>query len=290
MIYYTEIYDSYVDNALKTLIHKHSYTYTFSYSAISSYVLSPLIVLYHPLLLISHILYIIQYFIGKITEDDSRVMSGRLVSIFPTNDQELFPPRKPRTCSWKMGLRQYNSRSSSSNINDVAIKSGDDEIDDGNYGKLASSSMQFKAMGKFKLASKNANKILIGGSSDKDNNKVEKIEKRARRPTNVSTKEMHQYLRDEYVTEELPLLSPRSSDKYFGDIAKDKFFSTYQQLKQRGQVCFDDDGADDDGDEDDGGGAADDDDDGGGNDDDDGGGDDDDHDDDDDDGSDDDDD
>jgi len=181
------------------------------------------------------------------------VMSGRLVSIFPTNDQELFPPRKPRTCSWKMGLRQYNSRSSSSNINDVATKSGDDEIDDGNYGKLASSSMQFKAMGKFKLASKNANKILIGDSSDKDNNKVEKIEKRARRPTNVSTKQMHQYLRDEYVTEELPLLSPRSSDKYFGDIAKDKFFSTYQQLKQRGQVCFDDDdGADDDDDDGDG--------------------------------------
>ena len=181
------------------------------------------------------------------------MMSGRLVSIFPTNDQELFPPRKPRTCSWKMGLRQYNSSSnSSSNINDVATKSGDDEIDDGNYGKLASSSMQFKAMGKFKLASKNANKILIGGSSDKDNNKVEKIEKRARRPTNVSTARMHKYLRDEYVTEELPLLSPRSSDKYFGDTAKDKFFSTYQQLKQRGQVCFDDGGADDE-DDDDGG-------------------------------------
>jgi hypothetical protein len=133
-------------------------------------------------------------------------------------------------------------------MNDGATKSGDDEIDEGNSGKLASSSMQFKAMGKFKRANKIANKILTGGNSDKDNNKAEKIEKRARRPTNVSTAQMHKYLRDEYVTEELPLLSPRSSDKYFGDTAKDKFFSTYQQLKQRGQVCFDDDNNDDDND------------------------------------------
>ena len=119
-------------------------------------------------------------------------------------------------------------------------KSGDDGIDDSNkdelVGKLASSSMQFKAVGKFKRANKNANKILTGGGDDKDNNKIDKIEKRTRRPTNVSTAKMHKYLRDEYVTEELPLLSPRHSEKYFGDTAKDQFFSTYQQLKQRGEV------------------------------------------------------
>jgi len=136
-----------------------------------------------------------------------------------------------------MGLRQYSSPSKKI-INDSTedVKSGDDGKDDGikGPGKLATSSMQFRAMGKFKRANKNANKILTSGNE----NKIEKTEKRTRRPTNISTAKMHQYLREEYVTEELPRLSPHSTEKYFGENAKDKFFATYRQLKQRGEVSL----------------------------------------------------
>lgn len=170
---------------------------------------------------------------GQLTEEDSRVpkATDKHYSLFAVGDHKLFPPRRPQTGCWKLGLRQYESSNAPkqhSKVEDsIGFTDNDNLPDDAS---VVSGMTNIATVAKVaSVASKAVGKLKRQTSGDSSTKMFQKS----------SAAEMNTILQAQYATTELPKLTKEQTKNYFGTTGVEQFFTTYRELKSRGEVLLD---------------------------------------------------
>ena len=180
---------------------------------------------------------------GQLTAEDSYVPPSRSkqISIFPAGELKIFPPRRPNTGCWKLGLCQYekSNNSTSGGIHhskggdSIGESDGEDSfgIDDHSSAPDTPSVMSIGNLSQASRITSNSMKVL---------NKLKRQDSEGfnLRPTHSAAK-LNQYLHAQYATAELPKLSTTQKQNYFGETGTENFYKTYKELKSRGEVLLD---------------------------------------------------
>lgn len=177
---------------------------------------------------------------GQLTESDSYVPPAnvREVAAFPVGDTKVFPPRRPKTGAWKLGLRQYDNhlRETAHGGHQHPQGQGQGQADEGG-GKMVG----VEAAESDNNSVRSFNSLSTASRSIKAVNKLKRqvsdLETNLR-PTGSAAK-LNSFLHTQYATRDLPELTKDQKQKYFGPEGTQNFFKTYRELKSRGEVLLD---------------------------------------------------
>lgn len=142
----------------------------------------------------------------------------------------MFPPRRPHTGCWKLGLRQYEDHATAKRV-EIHTAAQENEADDTSVlsGGSANANVGLGVVAKVMSSSAKLTRTIKRQTSE-DSFKM--------RPSS-SAAQMNTFLHAQYASTDLPRLTKDQTKNYFGTTGTENFFATYRELKGRGEVLLD---------------------------------------------------